>query len=330
MPSAKPAISVIMPVYNTAPYLRRALDSVCRQTFTDLEILCIDDGSTDQSAGILEEYAAKDLRIRVICHGVNRGYSSAMNSGFDAVRGETIGIVDSDDVIGKNFFAELWKVYAAGGCDIVKGRQKERETNGTWYEKELNFLIREDTLNFTSQWASALYKTAFIRKLALNLSTEVATGQDTLFLCQLMGHEPNINFNDKAIYYYLRNVGSMTKAHDDEFYLVAKLEILRILKADIPKYKQGRHRHKMFGLIIKRLYFCVTDPQFRHCHWEVYLPKIKAILSDDAFYSPLKEFPFLLHALKAKNIQEMEAGLKIARRGLDAKFLRHRLGRNYS
>lgn len=102
MPRSRPKISVIMGVYNTAPYLRRALDSVCNQTFRDLEILCINDGSTDESPTILAEYAAKDPRIRIIDHGERKGVAWSRNSGLDAAEGEAVGIVDSDDVIGRN------------------------------------------------------------------------------------------------------------------------------------------------------------------------------------------------------------------------------------
>lgn len=322
-------ISVIMPVYNSAPYLRRALASVCNQTFKDIEILCIDDGSTDGSAILLAHYAALDRRIRVISHGVNKGYAFAMNSGFDAVQGETIGIVDSDDVIGKNFFSELWKVYAAGECDIVKGRRKERSIDGTWHETDLNRLIKEDPLNFTWQWTTAIYRTAFIQKYGIKLSTEFSSGQDTLFLHQLMGHEPHINFSDNAIYYYLHNDASMTKSQPDEFYLATRMVIARLLKNYIPKYPLARQRRNVFAAIVKFLSSAVTG-QFSGCDLAPYFPVIKNLLSDDEFYAPQKEFPLLAQAHEAKNIQELKKTLIMAATSLNAKSLRERLRRKQS
>lgn len=324
-----PLISIIMPVYNTAPYLGRALDSVRRQTLKDLEILCIDDGSTDESATILKEYAARDPRIKLITHEENLGIAYTMNNGFYAARGETIGIVDSDDVIGMNFFMELWKVYAVGGYDIVKGRRKERETDGSWHETHLNHLIKEDTLNFTWQWTTALYSTAFIRQHSLKLSTEFATGQDTLFLFQLMGHEPRIGFSDKAIYYYLRNDASITKSRPDEFYLATRLMIAHLLKKYLPEYPHEHQRRRVFEALIKFL-SAVVNGRFSRCDWTPHLPAIKAILSNDEFYAPQKDFPLLRHVLKAENTQKLKTALKIASSDLYAKTLREQIKRKSS
>ena len=97
-----PYFSIIIPVYNVAPYLRECLDSVLKQTFTDWEAICVDDGSTDGSGAILDEYAAKDKRFRVI-HQANAGVSAARNAALDVVIGEYICFVDADDVVNNNF-----------------------------------------------------------------------------------------------------------------------------------------------------------------------------------------------------------------------------------
>ena len=93
-----PKISVIVPVYNTEKYLHRCIDSILDQTFTDFELLLIDDGSTDSSGTICDEYAAKDSRVRVF-HKENGGVSSARNMGLDNAYGEWITFVDSDDYL---------------------------------------------------------------------------------------------------------------------------------------------------------------------------------------------------------------------------------------
>lgn len=92
-----PVFSIIIPVYNVAPYLRECLDSVLAQTFTDWEAICIDDGSTDGSGQLLDEYAAKDRRFRVV-HQKNTGVSSARNRGLSEAKGEWILFVDGDDL----------------------------------------------------------------------------------------------------------------------------------------------------------------------------------------------------------------------------------------
>ena len=93
---APPRVSVIIPVYNAAPYLRRCLDSVCGQTFRNIEIICVDDGSTDGSAAILAACAARDVRVRVLSQA-NRGQGSARNHGMRTACGEYIYFVDADD-----------------------------------------------------------------------------------------------------------------------------------------------------------------------------------------------------------------------------------------
>lgn len=92
-----PYFSIIIPVYNVAPYLRECLDSVLKQTFTDWEAICVDDGSTDESGAILDEYAAKDKRFRVI-HQANAGVSAARNRALEEIKGEWVGFLDADDV----------------------------------------------------------------------------------------------------------------------------------------------------------------------------------------------------------------------------------------
>ena len=110
-------ISVIIPVYNVEPYLRKCLDSVINQTYRDLEILVIDDGSTDECGRICDEYEKKDERIHVF-HTENRGLSCARNLGLDNARGEWIGFVDSDDWIEPDMYEVLLKKALETGADI--------------------------------------------------------------------------------------------------------------------------------------------------------------------------------------------------------------------
>ena len=112
-------LSVIIPVYNVEPYLEKCLDSVLKQTYKDMEILIIDDGSTDRSGAISDEYAAKDSRIRVF-HTENRGLSAARNLGLDNAVGGYIGFVDSDDWIEPDMYEVLLKKAEETGADIVE------------------------------------------------------------------------------------------------------------------------------------------------------------------------------------------------------------------
>ena len=113
-----PKVSVIIPVYNVEKYLSECLDSVVNQTLKDIEIICVNDGSPDGSAEILEEYAQKDNRIKVITQE-NRGVSEARNSGLKIASGEYIAFLDSDDYIDLKFFEQLYKRGIESNSDVV-------------------------------------------------------------------------------------------------------------------------------------------------------------------------------------------------------------------
>lgn len=119
-----PTISVIVPVYNVEPYLRRCVDSILAQTFSDLEILLVDDGSTDGSPAICDEYTGKDSRVKAF-HKPNGGLSSARNLGLDAAAGQYIAFVDSDDYIDRTMYEQLLLALRQAGADIsIGGFQK--------------------------------------------------------------------------------------------------------------------------------------------------------------------------------------------------------------
>ena len=117
--SNKPLLSIIVPVYNVEQYLPRCLDSILAQTFTDFEVIAVDDGSPDNCGQILDEYAQKDKRIKVI-HKENGGVSSARNAGLDVAVGEYIGFVDPDDTIFPDMYEHLYSEAVAGNYDIVQ------------------------------------------------------------------------------------------------------------------------------------------------------------------------------------------------------------------
>lgn len=115
---AQPLITVIVPVYNVEKYLRRCLDSIIGQTYQNLEILCIDDGSIDNSGEICEQYAARDARIKVI-HQENQGLSTARNRGLDTATGEYIAFVDSDDYIAADVLEQLYQSAVSSDATCV-------------------------------------------------------------------------------------------------------------------------------------------------------------------------------------------------------------------
>lgn len=115
-----PVISVVVPVYNVEGYLREAVDSVLAQTHTELDVVLVDDGSTDGSGAIADEYAARDPRVRAV-HTENRGLGAARNEGLRHVRGELIAFADSDDVVPPSAYEVLLRQQRRSGADFVTG-----------------------------------------------------------------------------------------------------------------------------------------------------------------------------------------------------------------
>ena len=116
--SDHPKISIISTVYNTGVYLRPAVESILAQTFTDFELLLVDDGSNDGSAEVCDALAAQDARIRVF-HQPNGGPAHARNTGLDNARGDYIGMVDSDDLIEPTMFATLYSAVQVDGVRLA-------------------------------------------------------------------------------------------------------------------------------------------------------------------------------------------------------------------
>ena len=140
-------ISVIIPVYNTEEYLGNCLTSICTQTLEDLEIICINDASEDNSLNILNDFVNKDKRIKVINFRLNKGAAQARNYGIEIAKGEFISFIDSDDYLETaDFYEKLYIKAIQTNADITKGLYKNSSDNTVF--KEINNKIKENKNNF--------------------------------------------------------------------------------------------------------------------------------------------------------------------------------------
>ena len=137
----KPLLSVIVPVYNVEAYLFRCVDSILGQTYSDLEVILVDDGSKDTSGRICDDYAAKDSRVRVI-HKENGGLSSARNAGLDEARGEYIAFVDSDDWIEAEAYEHMLTLAEKYGVQLVCGGRFD--VNGKTGERKVGLCPQKE------------------------------------------------------------------------------------------------------------------------------------------------------------------------------------------
>lgn len=217
MEKPKLKVSVIMPCYNTAAFLRQALDSVVNQTLKEIEIICVNDGSTDNTLDIIKEYAAKDKRI-VVIDGPNGGYGKAMNKGLDAATGEYIGILEPDDYLELDIYETLHKKAKKTNVDFVKGdiwlwwsEKNERKYSNTinnknLYDKVQNDLSEMELVVGTIANYAGIYKTQFIRNFNIRYNeTQGASFQDQEFYYQVTFNAKSALFINKPVYHYRKD-----------------------------------------------------------------------------------------------------------------------------
>ena len=194
-----PKVSVIIPTYNVEPYLVKCMESITRQTLKDIEIICINDGSTDGSLKILQEYAAKDDRIKIV-DKENGGYGIGMNIGLDMATGEYIGILEPDDYVAITMYEDLYKVAKDSDLDFVKAdfyRFQRGETGNMYlvynhlsknpedYNKLFNPSETPEALLYIMNTWSGIYKRDFIEKYGIRHNeTPGASFQDNGFWFQ--------------------------------------------------------------------------------------------------------------------------------------------------
>ena len=211
-------ISVIVPVYNVENYLVRCVDSILRQTYENLEIILVDDGSRDSSGSLCDELARKDTRIQVI-HKENGGLSSARNAGIDIARGEYLAFVDSDDYITEDAVAQLYslaeaenvKLVCAGRYD-VDGATGEKTVGLCHKQKEtvtsqmfLDRLLRWD--NCDSSACDKLFHRELFREHRFPLGRR---SEDVAVMYRIIHQAGMVALLDKPLYHYYHRPGSIS------------------------------------------------------------------------------------------------------------------------
>lgn len=256
-----PLISLIVPVYNAEKYLHRCIDSILVQTFTDFELLLINDGSKDKSGTICDEYAAKDSRVRVF-HKKNGGVSSARNVGLDNAKGIWVAYVDSDDWVTNDYLKNLLS-HTQGKIDLVVSFPTYIYRDGTSKKVEYpSKLVNENNFEDifvehsmhqnTSPW-SKLFRRELIERFNIRFCEEMHIGEDLLFLYTYMIHTVNIYISKDADYLYSYDMEtSLTKrvnSYKSEF--AGYTEIKQVIEELIRKREiKSEESIKRLGWII--------------------------------------------------------------------------------
>jgi len=219
-----PLVSIIVPIYKVEPYLRRCLDSIINQTYTNLEIILVDDGSPDGCPQICDEYAAKDKRI-VVIHKENGGLSDARNAGLDICKGEYISFVDSDDWVDVEYIEELIKPNSKNQYDIVIADYQQSNEPIDSHHILLQASSINDKQNIISAfchlqyppcaWAK-LYRAKFIKENKLKFYKGILY-EDQLWSCHLAILAKRIFILSNKIYYYTIRDNSIMQSHNIPF-----------------------------------------------------------------------------------------------------------------
>lgn len=216
-----PKITVTIPVYNVEKYISRCIDSVINQTFSDIEVIVVNDKTTDNSISIVEDFAKTDSRIRIIEHSENKGLMCARKTGYENASGDYVFFLDSDDSLPKDALEVLYKEAVRTDADFVAGRLTYITPKGK-DEKSFPCALKYGTDRVSAIKSTLLWELPhtlcgklFRRELFLNKSFDTidhyTNGEDGLLYYQLIQCVKKVTCIDKCVYYYYRNSESSSQ-----------------------------------------------------------------------------------------------------------------------
>lgn len=269
-------ISVIVPVYNKAPYIEKCLEDICNQTYRDLEIICINDGSTDGSGEIIKTFTKKDLRFRYV-EQENQGVSAARNRGLELAKGEYISFIDCDDGLERDMYDFLLRLLKKHDADIAHCGYKKIHLDGSFTavgnndiqlvqngEEALECLIGGKY--FTGSLWTKLYKASLFKNMKFDEQLKI--NEDLYMNFKVFNRAQTIVFNDATKYlYYEREESSSTRIHNKK----KVIDSLKVAEYIFEGSKNNKHLNviaagKLFyaltNLYRHYLFFAVPDQKF--------------------------------------------------------------------
>lgn len=266
--------SIIIPVYNSEKYIKRCLDSIISQNCDDIEIIVINDGSTDSTMEILKEYKKNHLKIYSI---ENSGVSSARNYGLSLAKGDFIVFVDSDDFLADNFFDEIRKIdlqfgniyvfnYQVLNNNIIKNKVSSNQIVEISKEDAIEYSIKSNSNPYKRTRFNTVWGKIYDKKLLNNVKFDgkITIGEDTLFFCEAALVSEKVIYVDKLMYYYFNNNNSLTHSYNEkmlinEIYWHKKLEKL-FDKFNIKNKHKLIKYTKLKGLLNVIILYVLTNP----------------------------------------------------------------------
>lgn len=260
----QPFISVIVPVFNVVQFLPECITSIINQTVTDLQIILIDDGSTDVSGEICEEFAKKDRRIKVI-HQENLGVSAARNTGLHEAIGKYIAFVDADDVLPENAY-EIFLEKMTIPAQLIMGRMQRISEQGELIENVeqsnteiigrdefLLELFEEKYFSYLGYLPDKLFIREVIEKNRLSFHRLIAINEDRLFVLQYMLQMQSVLIDQRVVYYYRQR---------DEGTIVSTRNCSTVTDCEMTVIKSFSEMQKICREYSEKLYFACSRKAF--------------------------------------------------------------------
>lgn len=309
-----PKVSIIVPVYNVGRYLRQSLNSLISQTLKEIEIICVNDGSTDDCYEILEEYKAKDSRIKVI-HKENKGTGAARNDGLRLAQGECIGFVDPDDWVKPEMFERLYSLIKENNLDIAMcmpdGFDERNQTNTPFpYFVDANFDVIPENRIFNwrdlspFKYPMCVWNKLYTKELFDKNNIDFAQGLDfedhKVIFGALLTAERMLFVREKLYVYRFNREGSVLT--DNNKRLIDHIEIFNIVEeimknTDTLRFLRGDFlEYKIHNLLY---YYSMIKDEYKQEYYSRMVESLKATnLTDEEYkmlcekYSELKDIEF--------------------------------------
>ena len=299
-------LSVIIPVYNVENYLNECLDSVTSQTLEDMEIICIDDGSTDNSPDILKEYSKKDKRIKIITKE-NGGQATARNLGIKEAQGEYIAFVDSDDFIEPTMFEKLYTKAKDNNLDIAMCKiatydnQTEEIKDNVWYymlgvfrDFEKDIFNHKDTKEFTCHIAvtpyNKLYKTTLLKENNI-LFPEGLIFEDEKFFYDTYLRAKRVSIVDEFLYYYRinRKGSTVDTIKDNDFSDIVPIsKLIRETFKETDNYEDYKILLSNRFIHLQLARFTQTSQKYKENFFNLLKSDLEEVLADRTIYDNLE------------------------------------------
>ncbi len=306
---SKPKVSVILPIYNVGKYLRQSIDSLINQTLKEIEIICIDDGSTDDCYDILEEYKAKDSRIKVV-HKSNKGTGAARNDGLRLATGECIGFVDPDDWVKPNMYEILYNQIKEKNLDIIMcmpdGYDEKNAVNAPFpYFVDANFehIIDDRVFNWRDlspfQYPMCVWNKLYTKELFDKNHIDFAEGLDfedhKVIFGTLLTAERMYFIHDKLYVYRFNREGSVLT--DNNRRLIDHIKIFDIvenLMKETNTYNALRNDFLFYKIHNILYYYSMIKDEFKTEYYKNMVKSIKETnLTEDEYKMLCEKYPEL-------------------------------------